>query len=368
MKNKQTETKLRSGVGLTRHLISWVLCLAVIRLICSSASAQLPRAIVTDFNGDGKPDYLLYNVSTRQTAIWYLNNTVHIADAFGPTLPVGWELAGVADFNRDGHPDYLLFKTATRQTTIWYLNNIVHIAGAVGPTLPSGWEPVATGDFNKDGKPDWVLYNASTRQTALWYMNNNVRISAALGPVLPAGYSIKGVADFNRDGHADYALFNSSTGRTAIWYLAGVMRVGAAYGPTISGVWVWELVATADFNRDGKPDYVLYKGSTGQTAIWYLNNNVYVSAAAGPTVPPAGASPRSEVDTGIIKKPDYLLFNPSTRQSVIWYLSRTTRIGSAAGPTITAGYNLAGAEHFNGTASSIMSSTIRALAKQRFGT
>jgi hypothetical protein len=40
MKNKQAETKWRSGVGLTRHLIAGVLCLAVISLICARASAQ----------------------------------------------------------------------------------------------------------------------------------------------------------------------------------------------------------------------------------------------------------------------------------------------------------------------------------------
>src|SRR5438094_9543317 len=115
MKNKQAETKLRSDIGLARHLISGVLCLAVISLICSSASAQLPRAIVTDFNGDGKPDYLLYSVSTRQTAIWYLNNNVHIGGASGPTLPVGWKLAAVADVNRYGDRDYVWFTPVTSQ-------------------------------------------------------------------------------------------------------------------------------------------------------------------------------------------------------------------------------------------------------------
>jgi hypothetical protein len=40
---------------------------------------------VADFNGDSQPDYLLYNVSTRQTAVWYLNNNVFVSGACGPT-------------------------------------------------------------------------------------------------------------------------------------------------------------------------------------------------------------------------------------------------------------------------------------------
>jgi hypothetical protein len=51
----------------------------------------------------------------------------------------------------------------------------------------------------------------------------------------------------------------------------------------------WELVATAAFNGDNKPDYVLYRASARQTAIWYLNNNVLISGAYGPTLRPAGA-------------------------------------------------------------------------------
>src|SRR5205814_735370 len=150
-------------------------------------SSVLQRAAVADFTGDGKPDYVLYNAATRQTAIWYLNNNMFVSGVLGPTLPAGWGLSGAADFNGDGHPDYALFNSATRLTAIWYLSGSTFISGAFGPSLPSGWALVATADFNGDGKPDYLLYNAAMRQTAIWYLNNNVFISGVLGPTLPAG-------------------------------------------------------------------------------------------------------------------------------------------------------------------------------------
>jgi hypothetical protein len=241
------------------------------------------RAAVSDFNSDSHPDYVLHNISTRQTAIWYLNNNVFVSSAYGPTLVAGWSLRGVAHFNRDSNSDYALFAPATEQTGIWYLSGPTFVGSAYGPTLPGGWEPVATGDFNLDGKPDFVLYKASTRQTAVWYMNNAVFVSGAYAPTLPGGWSLVGVVDFNRDGHTDYLLLNSTTRQTAIWYLSGVTFLVGTYGPTLpSG---WTLVAVGDFNGDSKPDYVLYKASTRQTAVWYMNNAVFVSGAYGPTLP-----------------------------------------------------------------------------------
>jgi hypothetical protein len=244
----------------------------------------LVKAIPTDFNNDGKPDFVLSNASTHQTAVWYMNNNVHAWGAYGPTLPAGWSVVGVADFNSDGHPDYALFNLDTRQTGIRYLSGVTNLGGAYGPTLPSGWELVGTGDFNGDGKPDFVLHNASTHQTVVWYMNNNVHVWGAYGPTLAAGWSVVGVADFNNDGHPDYALFNLDTRQTGIRYLSGVTNLGGAYGPTLpSG---WELVGTGDFNGDGKPDFVLYNASTHQTALWNMNNNIHIGSAYGPTLPP----------------------------------------------------------------------------------
>jgi hypothetical protein len=152
--------------------------------------AAAGRGAVADFNSDGHPDYVLHNASTRQTAIWYLNNNFYAGGAYGPTLPASWGLEAVADFNRNSHPDYALFARSTHQTAIWYLSGPTFIGGAYGPTLPSGWALVATGDFNGGGNPDFVLYNANTRQTAIWYLNNNVFVGGAFGPTLPAGWGL----------------------------------------------------------------------------------------------------------------------------------------------------------------------------------
>jgi len=58
------------------------------------AAAGAARAAISDFNGDGHPDYVLENASTRQTAIWCLNNNVFVG-AGGPTLLAGWTLVEV---------------------------------------------------------------------------------------------------------------------------------------------------------------------------------------------------------------------------------------------------------------------------------
>jgi FG-GAP-like repeat len=246
------------------------------------ATVATSRAVLGDFNNDGHPDYVLRNPSTRQTAIWYLNNNIYQNGALGPSITAGWALDGMADFNRDVHPDYALFNPTTDRTAIWYMSGPTRIASAYGPTLSAGWELIATGDFNGNGYPDYVLYNATSHQTAIWYLSNNVYVSGALGPTLPAGWSLVGTADFNRDGHRDFALFNLSNHQSALWYLSGSTRIGSAYGPNVPAGWA--LVATADFNSDGRPDYLLYNSATRQTGIWYLNNNVFVSAAFGPTV------------------------------------------------------------------------------------
>jgi VCBS repeat protein len=92
-----------------------------------------------DFNRDGKTDYLLFNASTHQSAIWYLSGGTVIGSAYGPTIASGYQVTGAADFGGDGSLDHVLNNPGSRQTAIWYLNNNIFVGGAYGPTLPAGW-------------------------------------------------------------------------------------------------------------------------------------------------------------------------------------------------------------------------------------
>jgi len=235
-----------------------------------------------DFNNDTSPDLVLFNMSTRRTAFWFLDNNMLTKTKFGPTIPAGWVVVDAADFDGDGNVDFALFNATIRRTAIWYFVGSNLDSTAYGPTLPAGWALVSVGDFNGDAKPDFVLYQANTQRTAVWFLNNTTFVDSAFGPTLPMGWNIVGVGDFDRDGWSDFALFNASTQQSSIWYLNRTIFVDSAAGPTIANG--YQLIGVADFNVNGAPDFLLFNPSTRKTAIWYLVNHSFIGSAFGPMI------------------------------------------------------------------------------------
>ena len=158
---------------------------------------------VADLNADGKPDLVLLNPTSRSLAVWFLNGTslagaAHFTDAgTNKTLPVGWKIAGVADVNRDGKPDLILYNPTTLQTTVWYLNGTLFTGQAAGPTIAAGWTLAGVADFTADGNPDFLIFNPSTRKAGIWMLIGTALVStsyvvdaANMPAVEPAGYDI----------------------------------------------------------------------------------------------------------------------------------------------------------------------------------
>src|SRR5438477_1134309 len=155
----------------------------------------------------------------------------------------------------------------------------------------------------------------------------------------PAAY------DFNQDGKPDYVLFNAVTQQTGVWYLNNNVFIGGAFGPTLPAN--WKVVGVADFDADGRPDYLLFNSTSHQTAIWYLSGTILVRGAFGPSLP-NGWDLVAVGDFNADGKPDYVLYSPATRQTAIWYLNNNVFVGGAYGPTLPANWRVVGVSDFNG--------------------
>ena len=152
------------------------------------------------------------------------------------------------------------------------------------------------------------------------------------------------VADFNGDGHPDWVVRNANTRQTGIWYLNNNVYVSSAYGPTLAVG--WGLRALGDFNHDSHPDYGLFALNTHQTAIWYLSGPSFIGGAYGPTLP-SGWELVGTADFNGDSRPDYVLYNSGTHQTAIWYMNNNVYAGGGYGPTLPPGWTVVGAADFD---------------------
>jgi VCBS repeat protein len=219
------------------------------------------------------------------------------------------------------------------------------------PALPAGWNDQVTepcyswNNVRTDGRgapaPVNFAHSPEVRQGEHFFDNTPMPGYTPYiypHPLITARPLTPGAVndyDFNGDGSPDIVVQDASTGQTAVWYMDNNTRINSAFGP-IAG---WPVAGVADFNNDGHPDYLVFNPGTRQTAILYLNNNVEISFAFGPTTG-AGWNVAGVADFNNDGHPDYLLFNPGTRQTAIWYLNNNVRVSSAFGPTISAGWNV----------------------------
>lgn len=165
-----------------------------------------------------------------------------------------------------------------------------------------------------------------------------------IGYDLGNGNAAQSRFDFNRDGKPDFVLLKPSTGSTGVWYMNNNIYVSSATAAAIPPG--WELIDIADFNGDGKPDYLLFNPTSLRSAIYYMNNNVYLSSVYGPTLP-AGWTLVGAADFNNDGRPDYIIFNPVTLQTVIWYMNNSVYLSAVSGPTLSPGWKFIGAADFN---------------------
>jgi phospholipase C len=270
-----------------------------------------------DFNGDGKSDIALRDISGN-TALWYMNGANVLSASMIGAVPTSWSIVGQRDFDGDGKAD-LLWRDTSGNTAIWFMNGNQNGLG----NNPTTWSVVGTGDFNGDGYGD-ILWRDTSGNLAVWLMNGATVISTgALGNV-PTSWSIAGTGDFNGDGKADLLWYNTS-GATAMWFMNGTAVGSTASVGTIPTT--WSIAGTGDFNGDAVSD-IAWEDNLGNTAIWLMN---------GATVLSAGSVGQVPTTTSLVLTGDFngdgmsdLLWRDNLGNAAIWFMNGTA-IASSAG-------------------------------------
>lgn len=255
-------------------------------LIMPDANWRL--AAYSDFNGDGKSDFVWKNQTTGATAIWLMNGMA--ASGVTVVMPDGsWNAVGFPDVNGDGIRDMLWRNTTTGATALWQMDGLKATAATLVMS-DANWTEVFSGDFDGDGHDDLVWYNTSTGDTSIWLMDG-LRAHAA-GVVMSAPWVPLATGDFNGDGKTDILWRNSSTGATRVTLMNGLASIQTA---TLKPDATWSVVAVADFNNDGRSDIAWLDTSGATPKSWrYLMDGTQTIRAdtlfLGSTTSVVGAS------------------------------------------------------------------------------
>jgi FG-GAP-like repeat len=150
--------------------------------------------------------------------------------------------------------------------------------------------------------------------------------------------------DFNADGRSDI-LWRDSSGQLAIWFMNGAAIASATGAGTVTTD--WSVVGQRDFNSDGFAD-ILWRNSSGQAAIWFMNDATLIGGGSLGTVTTdwivAGTGDFNGDGFG-----DILWRNTTSGQVAIWLMNGTTILAGSGSPgTITTDWAAAGTGDFNG--------------------
>jgi hypothetical protein len=158
---------------------------------------------------------------------------------------------------------------------------------------------------------------------------------------IPIAWSLVGQRDFNSDGNADF-LWRDTSGNTAIWFLNGGQ---VSSSQSVGNIPIaWTVVATADFKGDGYGD-ILWQDGSGNLAVWLMNGAQVLSSAGLGNV----ASTWSIAGTGDFNgdgKAD-LLWNDTAGDTAIWFMNGT-QVSSSASVGTLPNWSIIGVGDFNG--------------------
>jgi hypothetical protein len=255
------------------------------------------RAVVADFDGDGKPDVALVG---QQNAIVFRNTSTPGNFSFVGVSVAGGDYylgdgAYCADLDHDGKPDLIIGGVYILHNTSVAGNISFSQQGPLANLSPGfGTSGVAVGDLDNDGLPDIAAVYPGNDLLSIYHNTSKDGIISFGGR---SDYALAGttyhvaIGDLDGDGKPDVIVNTWDNPTVALLRNHSTPgNISFSYDLPMTSHYGYDLraVAIADLNGDGKPDITIANSSPGSVTV-FINSragdglpsvSIY---AAGPT-------------------------------------------------------------------------------------
>jgi len=240
--------------------------------------------VVADFNGDRVPDLITAQYSPGfVTPLSYLQG---VGDGtFLAALDQFWQQSNdnsyagayangmaTSDFNHDGRPDFVVgnYGDAHLGVLVFLTNSGAAIAPPTNYGSGGGLWFVATADFDGDGNSDIAASDSFTGNVELFLGKGDGTFQSAQAFPALSGTAYGIVAgDFNQDGKPDIAVAGSSSVAVLLNDGSKGFLAPVAYPLNSLG---WEMVSV-DLNGDGKLDLAITQSQSHYISILLGNGD-----------------------------------------------------------------------------------------------
>jgi hypothetical protein len=222
--------------------------------------AGFARAVVNDFDGDGKSDLVVWRGKQSQ---WEIAGSadgkqqiVQLSEAFDPTSDV----MACGDYDGDGKYDLAFYHRATSH---WLIRSSKDGAALTKQWGIAGDVPVVA-DYDGDGKADLAVWRESE---SAWYIRRSSDGQTQTELFGASGLLFRDVpvpADYDGDGKTDLAVFRQGIRQGGHWYIKQ-----SSDGQVIDKAWGLsrDVPVAADYDGDGKADIAVWRGTDNN---WYI--------------------------------------------------------------------------------------------------
>ena len=274
-----------------------------LRLQIRYTDGQQTEEVVTSntaaVNSSATPAAIAWNTISSVVSAFSINT----ATATARTAPIGrtiedtnWQLQTTGDLNGDGQDDVLLRHFGVGQNLGWLMapgGGSIQSEIIVGRTVADpNWSIVGVSDLDADGNEDIILRNQTADQIVAWYMdaNGNIISESLVGRSFgDNNWQVVATEDFNGDGKADLLLRHQAAGQTLLWEMDGDQILAESIlGRTVDSSWYVE--GARDFDQNGTTDVLLRNRNAGLGLLWSMANKTAIASETVITGVPDGNS------------------------------------------------------------------------------